>query len=297
MAEAARAEKRSRNRATRIQPLEVRLSFQDSTGVQQVVPAHVVDVSEEGAGLQLHAPLPVGEVVSIIGSASAEIRLKPKARVCWSRPLASGLYRAGLQFETPSGGESSVSDDTDLYDILQCSAKASTETIHRVYRMLAQQYHPDNQETGDEAMFRRLVAAYNILSDPERRAAYDLQRGGVQRSRWRVFHSPEAARGAGAERLKRLGVLQLLYNKRVREPRDPGVSIFDLEDLLAIPRDHLEFTLWYLKERGLLTRSDNNRFQITVAGVEATEELEEKMGGAGANRLLPAAPDPMDRRE
>ncbi len=292
MAETAQAEKRARDRATRIQPIEVRVAFEDAAGIQQVVPAFVVDVSEDGIGLQLESALPVGATVTLVGGAAWEMNLKSVGRVCWSNPMAGGLHRAGLQYQRTetAGSASPVGDDLDLYEIMQVSGKASADTIHRIYRILAQQYHPDNQETGDEAAFRRLNAAYQVLSDPERRAAYDLQRGGIMRSRWRVFHSPEAAQqGPEAEQRKRLGVLRLLYNKRVQEPRDAGVTIFELEDLLGIPRDHLEFTLWYLKERSLLTRTDNNRYQITVAGVDATESLQQKLEEIAANRLLPAA--------
>ena len=52
------------------------------------------------------------------------------------------------------------------------------------------------------------------------------------------------------------------------------MTIFDLEDCLGVAREHLEFTLWYLKERSFVARSDNNRFQITVAGVDEHERLE-----------------------
>jgi len=45
-------------------------------------------------------------------------------------------------------------NDTDFYERLQISASAEPETIHRVYRMLAQRFHPDNLESGDESRFR-----------------------------------------------------------------------------------------------------------------------------------------------
>ena len=63
-----------------------------------------------------------------------------------------------------------------------------------------------------------------------------------------------------------------------------------MEDLLGCPREHLEFSLWYLKENGLVVRQDNGRFTVTVKGVdwaeseEATERLRE-------DRLLPAIRD------
>jgi DnaJ-class molecular chaperone len=38
-------------------------------------------------------------------------------------------------------------DFVDFYEVLQVSASAEPETIHRVYRLLAQRWHPDNRET------------------------------------------------------------------------------------------------------------------------------------------------------
>ena len=57
---------------------------------------------------------------------------------------------------------------TDFYEILEISPNAQPETIHRVYRLLAQSYHPDNQETGDAARLSMVLEAYRVLSDPER---------------------------------------------------------------------------------------------------------------------------------
>ena len=63
--------------------------------------------------------------------------------------------------------------DVDYYEVLQVSESAEPETVNRVYRLLAQRYHPDNQESGNEARFREITEAYHILSSPEKRAQYD----------------------------------------------------------------------------------------------------------------------------
>jgi DnaJ-class molecular chaperone len=64
--------------------------------------------------------------------------------------------------------------DCDYYETLQISANAEPDTIHRVYRLLAPRFHPDNLETGDESRFRAITEAYHILIDPEKRAQYDI---------------------------------------------------------------------------------------------------------------------------
>ena len=63
--------------------------------------------------------------------------------------------------------------DLDYYEVLQVSDAAEPETINRVYRIFAQRYHPDNRETGNETRFREITEAYQILSNPEKRAQYD----------------------------------------------------------------------------------------------------------------------------
>ena len=61
----------------------------------------------------------------------------------------------------------------DLYEDLQVSPNADQETIERVYRLLAKRYHPDNNGSGSVEKFDIITKAYKLLSDPERRAAYD----------------------------------------------------------------------------------------------------------------------------
>lgn len=62
----------------------------------------------------------------------------------------------------------------DYYDILGVDRRASTDEIKRAYRRLALQYHPDrNRSPEAEEIFKEIAEAYEVLSDPEKRAAYD----------------------------------------------------------------------------------------------------------------------------
>ena len=61
----------------------------------------------------------------------------------------------------------------DLYEILEIERGASEEDIKKAYRKLARQYHPDNKETGDEEKFKVVNLANEVLSNPQKRAAYD----------------------------------------------------------------------------------------------------------------------------
>lgn len=60
----------------------------------------------------------------------------------------------------------------DPYAVLDVEPDADAETIKRAYRRKAQQCHPD-REDGDAELFHRVQMAYELLSDPARRAAYD----------------------------------------------------------------------------------------------------------------------------
>jgi glycosyltransferase involved in cell wall biosynthesis len=62
----------------------------------------------------------------------------------------------------------------DYYEILQVSPRADRETIERVFRHLANRYHPDNRESGNAEKFSELVTAHDVLSDAAKRASYDV---------------------------------------------------------------------------------------------------------------------------
>lgn len=66
-------------------------------------------------------------------------------------------------------------DKIDYYELLECARDADGDTIKRSYRKLAMQHHPDrNQGNADaEHKFKEINEAYDVLKDPDKRAAYD----------------------------------------------------------------------------------------------------------------------------
>jgi curved DNA-binding protein CbpA len=189
-----------------------------------------------------------------------------------------------------------MADDrtADYYDVLQVSSNAEPETIHRVYRLLAQRYHPDNQETGNEARFRELHEAYTVLSDPEKRARYDVGYQQLKQERWRLVSSgAQPENDFEAEQLVRLTLLEVLYTRRRVEPGDAGMYSTDLERLVGRPREHLEFTLWFLGQKKLVNRDDQSRFVITADGAEY---LEQNYRNTLQQRRLPAARETKEQK-
>ncbi len=63
----------------------------------------------------------------------------------------------------------------DYYEVLGVARDASEDALKKAYRKLAMKWHPDRNrdDRNAEARFKELNEAYDILKDPERRAAYD----------------------------------------------------------------------------------------------------------------------------
>jgi curved DNA-binding protein len=156
----------------------------------------------------------------------------------------------------------------DHYETLQLSPSATLEVIERVYRILAKRYHPDNQHTGDILRFSDVQKAYEMLSDPPRRAQYDVQYDAQRGQQWKIFDQKSAGDEREEDRRLFHGILSLLYVARRRDPRSGSLGVVTLETMLGCPQQHLEFPLWYLKKRGYIEVEDTGQFGITVEGVD-----------------------------
>ena len=177
--------------------------------------------------------------------------------------------------------------DNDYYEVLQISRNADVETIHRVYRLMAARFHPDNPRTGDTETFLLLRRAYLVLGDPEQRAKYDSTLLIEEEAPLPIFELKDFVHGLKGEVNRRLGVLSLLYNRRRANEDNPGLSVLDLEKRMAFPREHLNFALWYLKAKGYVRQEDNSDCGITAEGIDfieahsSTDELVKKLIHAG----------------
>jgi curved DNA-binding protein CbpA len=182
----------------------------------------------------------------------------------------------------------------DYYEILQLSPNASLDTVERVYRMLAKRYHPDNQDTGDPVQFAELQQAYELLSNPTQRAAYDVKYDENRATTWKIFKQEGAGDGRADDRRLFHGILSVLYIARRRDPERGGLGSVTLEKMLGCPRQHLEFPIWYLKQHGWIERLESGVLAITVHGIDklGTDDL-----SLPANRLIEATSASSTTRE
>jgi curved DNA-binding protein len=165
-----------------------------------------------------------------------------------------------------------MSPFVDYYELMQISPNAEPETIQRVFRMLAARLHPDNPHTGSVEKFILLQEAFATLSNPKMRQAYDSQYQSRVAEPIEVFQLREFTEGIDGEANRRMGILCLLYNRRRVNPESAGVSILDLEKVMSFPREHLMFTIWYLKEKTYIRQDEKTSdFLITGEGVDYVE--------------------------
>ena len=253
----------------------------DGMGRPRWVTADLIDNTEHGVGVSLVTPLQTGSTITIrgkLGEDGGDVQLR--ASIKWCVESANGTFRAGLEFLDGGSGSTndnqqtvpSNADEVDCYEVMQLSQNADGDTIGRVFRMLAQRYHPDNVQTGSSELFIRLSQAYQTLSDPERRARYDARYRDGKRLQWKIFDQAQASTGSEAEKRKRQGILGLLYAKTLHDPEQGAMTVHTFEELLGCPREHLQAALWYLNGKGYIKRGDNGRYSITIQGFDQAEE-------------------------
>ena len=176
-----------------------------------------------------------------------------------------------------------IDQNQDLYEILEISPNASQETIERMFRYFAQRYHPDRQSTGDADRFRKIAKAYSTLKEPESRAAYDSQHKTNLDYQWSLVEEAGDDDSFEKDNMIQERVLSVLYTKRKRDPREPGLGPVQLERLTGCPNEMLEFHLWYLRDKGWVMRMEDGSMAITADGVDQSLMLHRR---DGAQKLI-----------
>ncbi|MGO4882846.1 MAG: J domain-containing protein [Bryobacteraceae bacterium] len=243
--------------------------WEDARGQTRSLRVRGLNVSRSGMRIESSEEMPVGVPISVQAERH-ELAGKATIRNCTKR--ASG-FLIGLEFseETKRTVRLPLVDAIDFYEVLQVSQNAEPETIHRVYRIMAARFHPDNTQSGDSERFLLLNEAYETLSDPDKRAFYDASRRVGECQALPAFEMKEFVDGIEGEQNRRLGVLCLLYNRRRCDMEHPGLSLLELERLMSFPREYISFAVWYLRDRGFVQMGDNSDYILTAAGADHVE--------------------------
>jgi hypothetical protein len=243
--------------------------WQDARGQSRSVRVRGLNVSKSGMRVESSEQLNPGSPVSLRAERH-ELSGKATVRNCTQRGSA---YVVGLEFseEIRRTLRLPLVDAVDYYEVLQVSQNAEPETLHRVYRIMAARFHPDNPQTGDSERFLLLNEAYEVLADAEKRALYDAARRVGECQPLPAFELKEFVDGIEGEQNRRLGVLCLLYNRRRSDMDHPGLSLLDLERLMSFPREYISFAVWYLRDRGFVQMGDNSDYVLTAAGADHVE--------------------------
>lgn len=179
----------------------------------------------------------------------------------------------------------------NYYEVLEVSPSANSEAIEHSFRHLARQYHPDNKDTGDRSKFDAIVEAHDTLKDALKRAQYHeahqhhlppfSQSVDAESDKVEVDHAAEGDGGEvffgdlGVDRDISIqnNLLIMLYLKRRRNVREPGIGNAELERLSGCPHEHLEFHIWYLKAKGWVSSGEDGLLAITIDGVDRAAQI------------------------
>lgn len=184
--------------------------------------------------------------------------------------------------------------DTAHYQALGLPTDASADDIKRAYRKMARKYHPDvNQSPEADAKFKAAGAAYEVLSDPEKRAAYD--RFGADWDQPRPEADPhQDARWQGGfafdERDVNADMFRDFFGQRFgggRMQQDQHAVIeVALEDAIAGAKRTLTLQTPHIDEAGAVTMR-TRRIDLNIPkGVLPGQHLRLAGKGAGGGDLL-----------
>jgi curved DNA-binding protein len=192
----------------------------------------------------------------------------------------------------------------DYYATLGVPREASADDIKRAYRKLARKFHPDLNKGGDaEASFKELGEAYEVLKDPEKRAAYDDagQRWKANQNRepppgWQSGYEFQGADFGGDDFAEHSDFFEALFGRRGGAPRahapppraqDHHAKVaIDLVDAYRGASRSIRLQMPVLDAQGRVTMQERTLDVSIPAGVREGQHLrlagQGGAGGAGA---------------
>ena len=182
--------------------------------------------------------------------------LPPSANTTWLEYCrTSGTYRSVFNTE--------VNDERQFYFRLLRRPAGEPERRpgnHRARIPDARQALPPRQRLHRmRGQVRRGDQSLQVLSDPAKRAAYDIRYEQIKHRRWKLASAvvPSSNGNGNRDQEIRNAVLSVLYIERRNDPSAASVGLWQLEKILGWPEKTLEFHTWYLKEKGWIQRTDS----------------------------------------
>jgi curved DNA-binding protein len=160
-----------------------------------------------------------------------------------------------------------------LYETLGVSENASADEIKKAYRKLARKYHPDiNKEPEAQEKFKEINAAYEVLSDPEKKAKYD--QFGDQMFGGQNFH--DFARGQGGAGMDIDEILRAMFGGGgfASSGGFGGHGGFGMPDLDLSAAITVPFDVSLHGGKHQVATGEGERFDIKIpAGIKSGETL------------------------
>ena len=161
----------------------------------------------------------------------------------------------------------------DYYAALEVSPTASQGMIEQAFRHLAKRYHPDHPLTADADRFNDIVTAHAVLKNRDKRAQYHRRyfansNGSDENSKQQAPTPSNDVDDVRNDVSGQETILLYLYKKRRTNSKKPGAADTFLQRLIDCSLEELDFHIWYMKEKGLIQRTDAGLWAITVAGID-----------------------------
>jgi curved DNA-binding protein CbpA len=159
----------------------------------------------------------------------------------------------------------------DHYTILGVDPRATLEAIQIAYARLEQKYNLKTAGSGDQDKLDSVTLAFEVLTDPALRLEFDKVKGIDQDDANLMFAGLEFFEALGRQAGLRSAMLCILYDRRRKKPSKPSLSVRHIEGMIHATNDELNFSLFYLKQKGLVVGDDKSNLQITVDGMDFLE--------------------------
>jgi hypothetical protein len=156
----------------------------------------------------------------------------------------------------------------DHYKVFGVDPKASTDEIHAVYRKQVDMYHPERGKMPDREKYEAAQLAFEVLSDPEGRKAFDSVRSGGEDEAECSFSGLSFFTDMREDVSRRNVILIALYDHKRQKPRTPAITRRQLDMLIKVGEEELQLAIWYLKDRGLMVVDDRSKMSITASGMD-----------------------------